>query len=196
MKITLLLCIFLVAELTLAQVSPPETAQRTSREKYALIDDVQNLTLDRINAKISFLFLHDDTDGTIEGLQLNVKFHPNAIENSVFKGTAEVNTLDTDNFLRDGHLMWKKYFNEDEHPKIYLESKQVVDFDNNEFKVVGDLTIKGITKEIIVTFTYNKEELTLVGKTKINTADFDIKIHKAYDKNKLTVYFYLPFQNK
>ena len=158
--------------------------------EYALVNDIQTLNFDFDKSKVSFLFVKDDTNGTIGGLDFDIHFNPADPENSKFKGTAKVKTLDTDNFLRDGHLMWKKFFNEDDYPLIKYNSTQVVDFEDNTFKVIGDLTIKGITKETVITFIYNKDSLN--GKTTLNTSDFGINIHNEKEKNKLIVDFYFP----
>ena len=158
--------------------------------EYALVNDIQTLNFDFEKSKVSFVFIEDNTDGTIGGLDFDIHFNPADPENSKFIGTAKVKTLDTDNFLRDGHLMWKKFFNEDDYPLIKYVSTQVVDFEDNTFKVIGDLTIKGITKEIVITFIYNSDSLN--GKTTINTSDFDINIHSEKEQNKLIVDFYFP----
>ncbi|WP_298539917.1 YceI family protein [uncultured Aquimarina sp.] len=157
----------------------------------ALINDVIKLEFDKKNAKISFDFISEETNGTISGLDFKISFNPEDPDNAYFKGTALVNTLDTDNFLRDGHLMWEKFFYKKKHPKIAFESKEVVHFGDNNYKVIGDLTIKGITKEIIINFTLDITK-NLLGKTTIYTSDFDVNIHDEREKNKLNIIFDFP----
>ncbi|WP_103866158.1 YceI family protein [Aquimarina sp. I32.4] len=164
--------------------------QDFSAADYALIDDSQKLDIDKENSKISFNFIEDQTSGTISGLDFKVNFSPKNAENAVFSGTALVKTLDTNNFLRDGHLMWEKFFHKKKYPKISFVSTQVVTFEQNTYKVIGNLTIKGIQKEVIITFSLDDKKL--LGKTIIYTSDFNIHIHDDHKKNKLKIYFYFP----
>ncbi len=157
---------------------------------YTLINDFQGLDFDQEKSRISFDFIEDDTSGTIGGLDFKINFNPSDIDNAVFKGSAMVNTLDTNNFLRDGHLMWEKFFHKKKHPKISFVSKQVVSFEANTYKVIGNLTIKGIQKEVILTFSLDDKKL--LGKTTIYTSDFGVSIHDEREKNKLNVRFYFP----
>jgi len=164
--------------------------QTNTVSEYALINDFNGLEFDKKNAKVSFYFIDEETSGTIEGLDFKINFNPNDVENASFSGTALVKTLDTGNFLRDGHLMWEKFFYKKKYPKIHFKSAQVVPFEGNTFKVIGSLTIKGIKKEAILTFSLKDKKL--VGKTTIYTSDFDVNIHDDREKNKLDIEFYFP----
>ncbi|MDH7446442.1 YceI family protein [Aquimarina sp. 2201CG14-23] len=157
----------------------------------ALINDVVKLEFDVKNSKVSFDFVSEDTSGTIGGLDFKISFNPEDPDNAYFKGTALVNTLDTDNFLRDGHLMWEKFFYKKKYPKISFVSSQVVHFGNNNYKVIGDLTIKGVTKEVIINFTLDITT-KLAGKTTIYTSDYGVNIHDEREKNKLNIVFDFP----
>ncbi len=180
---------FLVFFLTVyGQFDPPSTSSRTN--SYTLINDVKKIDFDIEKSVISFNFVTEQTTGTIHGLECKISFNPEDPDSSFFRGTAMVNTIDTNNFLRDGHLMWEKFFYKKKHPKIAFDSSQVVHFGNTNYKVIGNLTIKGTTKEVIINFVLNNE--SLVGKTSINTSDFGINIHKEREKNKLDITFEFP----
>lgn len=171
-------------------ISNSGTFTENPTSKYALINDFTRLEFDKENSRVSFDFIHDKTSGTIGGLDFEINFNPSDPDNAVFKGTAMVKTLDTDNFLRDGHLMWEKFFYKKKYPKIHFESTQVVSFENNTFKTIGNLTVKGITKEVIITFTLNQDALK--GKTTIYTSDYGINIHSERAKNQLDIQFTFP----
>ncbi|AXT59511.1 hypothetical protein D1816_03800 [Aquimarina sp. AD10] len=190
--------LFCLCSLTLGfgqQLNPEITAQQIeinySDTDYTLINDFKGLDFDEKNAKISFVFTEEDTSGTISGLDFRIDFNPNDVDNAFFKGTALVETIDTDNFLRDGHLMWQKFFHKKKYPKIDFQSKQVVAFNENTFKVIGTLTIKGTSKEVIITFSLGDNKL--LGNTIIHTSDFGVNIHDEREKNKLEIQFHFPF---
>ncbi len=157
---------------------------------YALINDYQGIVFDKEKSRVSFNFIEDKTSGTIAGLDFKINFNPKDPENASFKGTALINTLDTDNFLRDGHLMWEKFFYRKKYPKISFVSTHVVAFDTNTYKVIGNLTIKGIQKEVIITFSLDDKKL--LGKTTIYSSDFGVNIHDKREQNKLDIRFYFP----
>ncbi|WP_103068280.1 YceI family protein [Aquimarina sediminis] len=157
---------------------------------YSLINDFRGLEFDVENSKVSFNFVHDKTSGTISGLDFKINFNPKDPDNATFKGTALIKTLDTDNFIRDGHLMWEKFFYKKKYPKIAFASTHVVHFGTDTYKVIGNLTIKGKTKEVIITFSLDAQRL--LGKTTIFTSDYGIHIHEEREKNKLDIKFYFP----
>ncbi len=168
----------------------PDDGYVSTPREYALINDFKILEIDTQNAEISFYFVEDDTEGTIGGLDLSIDFNPADTDNAKFTGTALIKTLDTNNFLRDGHLMWEKFFYKKKHPKIAFESKQVVPFEVNTYKVIGNLTIKGTQKEVIITFSLSDQKL--LGKITIYTSDFGVNIHEERAKNKLDIQFHFP----
>lgn len=157
---------------------------------YTLINDFKGLEFDKEKSRISFDFIEENTSGTISGLDFKINFNPKDPENASFSGTALVKTLDTDNFLRDGHLMWEKFFYKKKYPKILFKSTHVVAFGENTYKVIGNLTIKGIEKEVIITFS--QDDKKMLGITTIYTSDFGIHIHENREQNKLDVRFYFP----
>ncbi|WP_378174155.1 YceI family protein [Aquimarina sp. SS2-1] len=197
--INLILFLVLLIPLGYGQFTPPADKMISGSDGYighedALINDFIKLEFDKKNAKISFDFVSEETKGTIGGLDFKISFNPEDPDNAYFKGTALVNTIDTDNFLRDGHLMWEKFFYKKKYPKIAFESKEVVHFGNNVYKVIGDLTIKGVTQEIIINFTLDITK-NLLGKTTIYTSDFEVNIFDERDKNKLNITFDFPILN-
>jgi len=64
--------------------------------------------------------------------------------------TIPIETVDTDNAKRDEHLRSPDFFDAANHPTMTFKSKKVTDIskDGTEFKLVGDLTIRGTTKEV------------------------------------------------
>lgn len=63
---------------------------------------------------------------------------------------AQVNTasINTRNDGRDEHLRSADFFDADNHPDLKFESLEVSDFDGEEFKLKGNLTIRGTTRQV------------------------------------------------
>ncbi len=150
----------------------------------------QSVTVDGANAQVSFLFLDDDVEGTLSGFQFTGTIDLRAIEDAEISGSVVTKTLDTNNWFRSRHLRAKKFFNAKEYPTLDFKSTKVTG-NKDAFTVEGLLTIKGIEKSVAWQFT--NSENTFVGKTTINSQDFDINIHDEKSRNKLEVTIQLPY---
>jgi polyisoprenoid-binding protein YceI len=62
--------------------------------------------------------------------------------------TIDVKALSTQNDRRDNHLRSDDFFDVANHPNITFRSKRVEPAGDGEFKLIGDLTIRGTTKEV------------------------------------------------
>ncbi|WP_350285771.1 YceI family protein [uncultured Croceitalea sp.] len=138
------------------------------------------------SAEVTFEFVAKGVDGTIAGFTSASTIDFDNLQNSVFKGAVAVETLDTDNGLRNWSLKGRKYFNEDSYPKISFESTTITQKDDT-YKVQGTLTLKGTKKPLTITFTKNGN--TLVGKASLYTSDFGINIKKKREDNLVKITF-------
>ncbi len=59
--------------------------------------------------------------------------------------TGSVETMDKD---RDNHLRSEDFFNSEKYPKMVFESKKIEKVGDGRYKITGDLTIRGVTKEV------------------------------------------------
>lgn len=57
-------------------------------------------------------------------------------------------SIDTRNEQRDGHLKSADFLDVENYPEITFKSTRIEEQDKNIYKVYGDLTIHGVTKEI------------------------------------------------
>jgi polyisoprenoid-binding protein YceI len=91
----------------------------------------------------------------------------------------EVDSVNTNNSDRDAHLKGSDFFDVDTYPRIAFTAKNV---DITSGLIAGELTIKGITKEVIMTSEYNGVSIDPWGNTKhglevtgkINRSDFGL----------------------
>lgn len=69
-------------------------------------------------------------------------------ENSSVNVTIDTSSVDTNHAERDKHLRTKDFFYTDEYPEASFKSKRVVVDEDGEADIIGDLTLRGVTKEI------------------------------------------------
>jgi polyisoprenoid-binding protein YceI len=68
---------------------------------------------------------------------------------------AAIDSIDTKNEQRDGHLKSADFFDAGNYPKLTFVSKSLKKKSDNTFEITGDMTIRGITKEIKIDAVYN-----------------------------------------
>ena len=89
------------------------------------------------NVKGSF----DKVEGTVEYDGKNLRTL--AVDSSI-----DVSTVSTGDKGRDGHLLGKDFFDAEKYGKMTFKSKTVKAAGKGKCTIVGDLTIKGKTKEV------------------------------------------------
>jgi polyisoprenoid-binding protein YceI len=111
----------------------------------------------------------------------------------VFIDAASVNT---GHAQRDEHLRGPDFFDVTKYPTITFVSKKVIKADTDRLKVVGDLTIHGVTREITVDVEGPTPEVKdpwgnfrrgATATTKINRRDFGLTWNKVLDTGGLVV---------
>lgn len=81
--------------------------------------------------------------------------------------TIKAASIDTRNADRDAHLRSNDFFDMENHPTITFKSTKVEKASAENYKVTGDLTIKGITKSVIVDFEYGGAATDPFGNSRI-----------------------------
>ena len=103
--------------------------------------------------------------------------------------TIQAASIDTRNADRDGHLKSNDFFDMEAYPTITFASTSVERIDDENYRVTGDLTIKGVTKPVTVGFEYagtavdpyGNLRLGLEGKTTVNRKDWGVNWNAALE---------------
>lgn len=84
-------------------------------------------------------------------------------------------SLDSQNPFRDEHLRGKDFFDVQKYPTMIFRSKQVFPGKRkNEYEIVGDLTVKNITRPVTVSIRTGKPINDLKGDRRIGFGGFTI----------------------
>ena len=115
---------------------------------------------------------------------------------SSVEATIDVRGIDTNDAKRDEHLRGPDFFDVANYPTITFKSKSAERIADGKYKVAGDLTIKGVTKEVVLEVEgatkpfkdpFGNIKLGGVARTKINRQDFGVSWSRTMDGGGLVV---------
>ena len=103
--------------------------------------------------------------------------------------TIAVKSVNTRVEKRDEHLRSGAFFQADKYPNITFKSKKIKKVGKGgDYQIIGDLTIRGITKEVTLAATLTEPVSAwgtrrgLSGSVSVNRQDFKVSWNKTFDK--------------
>jgi polyisoprenoid-binding protein YceI len=128
--------------------------------------------------------------GEFDKVSGTVQFDPANPSAASVEASIDTSTISTRDEQRDGHLKSGDFLDVEKFPSITFKSKKVTASGKDSFSVVGDLTIRDVTKEVALTV----EELTgeakdpwgnmrrgATAKARINRKDFGMSFNVALE---------------
>jgi polyisoprenoid-binding protein YceI len=113
--------------------------------------------VDPVHSQVGFSVTHM-TVSTVRGVfgkvTGTVEYDAANVAATKVNGTVTIDSVDTNNADRDKHLVSPDFFDAAKFPSMTFTSKAVKNVTKTTFDLVGDLTIRGVTKE--VTFKVNR----------------------------------------
>ena len=114
--------------------------------------------IDQSHSEIKFKVKHlvvSTVTGQFKNFEGNVEAESNDFSDAKISFEADVNSIDTRNEQRDGHLKSADFFDAENYPKITFVSKSMNKKSDSQYELVGDLTIRGTTKEVTLNVEFN-----------------------------------------
>ncbi|MDE0330952.1 MAG: YceI family protein [Nitrospinae bacterium] len=107
----------------------------------------------------------------------------------------DADSINTRNARRDNHLRNDDFLLVEKHPAITFKSKSVKNAGAEGLDLVGDLTIRGVTREVVLKVADISGEVKMrrivkmgaSATTRINRKDFGVKYHRLLDAGGLVV---------
>jgi polyisoprenoid-binding protein YceI len=110
-----------------------------------------NYTIDPAHSAVHFKIRHmmiSNVRGHFGKVSGSVRFDAAHPENSSVTAEIDVSTINTREPDRDAHLKSPDFFHVEQHPVMTFQSTKVTPAGSGEYKVTGNLTIRGVTKEV------------------------------------------------
>jgi len=121
--------------------------------------------------------------GGFSGIQGTIEFDPQSPSDSRVEVVIDASTINTLDPQRDAHLKSADFLDVQKYPNITFKSKKVERVGEDRWKVTGELTIHGVTKEVVLDVESSMKEtkdpfgnirIGASATTKIKRSDFGL----------------------
>lgn len=115
---------------------------------------------------------------------------------STILATIDATGIDTRDAKRDKHLREPDFLDTAKYPTITFKSKKVTKVSDNRYAVAGDLTMRGVTREVTLEVEgsptplkdpFGNTKIGGVATTRLNRKDFGVNFSKTMDNGGLVV---------
>ncbi len=148
-------------------------------------------TGDTVHSDVSFKVRHmavGKAKGTFALQSATLVIPESGLADGSVTAVIDATSVDTKQEQRNEHVKSPDFLHVEEHPTLTFASTGIKNFDGDEFVLVGDLTIRGITKsvELATEFlgatvdAYGAERIGFSATTSISRKDFDVSFNAAF----------------
>lgn len=142
--------------------------------------------IDKSHSNVGFAVTHliiSEVTGQFKSFDGNIEFSKDDLSDANINFSIDAASISTENEGRDKHLKSDDFFNAEKFPKITFVGKSIKKVADKKFKLVGDFTIRDVTKSITLDVVYNGSIKDPWGNTKagfkitgeLNRFDYNLK---------------------
>ena len=142
--------------------------------------------IDPVHSEVSFKVKHlvvSTVTGHFDQFNATIESDKEDFTDAKITFEAFINSLNTKNEQRDAHLKSADFFDGANYPKMTFVSTSVKKSSDYELQVTGNLTLRGVTKQIMLNVNYNGTVAGFGGtqvagfeiRTKLNRFDFGLQ---------------------
>ncbi|HEY3008789.1 MAG TPA: YceI family protein [Micromonosporaceae bacterium] len=156
----------------------------------ATIPTPGTFSLDVAHSRVGFVVRHlmSKVRGVFKEFAGEIIVAENPLESRV-TATMQATSIDTGSPDRDNHLRTGDFFEAEKYPTLSFRSTRVVNASDDTFTVVGDLTIKGVTREVelavefggVARNPWGAEVVAFTATAEIDREDFGISWNQALE---------------
>ncbi len=154
--------------------------------------------VDPVHSNVEFTVVHmliSEVTGRFKDFSITVIQPNNDFTDSKVDVAVRTASVSTDNDMRDNHLRSADFFDVANFPEMTFKSTSFEKTDDDTYKITGNLTLHGITKNITLQAKYMGQIKDQQGKTyagfkasgSINRYDFGLKWNRAIEAGGVAV---------
>lgn len=155
-------------------------------------------TVDTSHSHIEFSVRHlgiSNVRGEFKDYNVNLLIDTESLPTSSVELAIAAKSIDTGVDRRDGHLRSSDFLDIDNHPEITFKSKSIRAKGDGEFEVTGDLTIRGVTRQVVMPVTLagpikdmgGNARVGIEGSLTINRQDYGVSWNRLLDSGGVVV---------
>nr|CBX27669.1 hypothetical protein N47_H24910 [uncultured Desulfobacterium sp.] len=116
--------------------------------------------IDPVHSRIYFDIKHifATVRGQFDDISGTLVFDPNNINSSRCDMDVIVKSINTGIRQRDDHLLTNEFFSDEEYPVMKFKTTGVSQVNDKQFQLIGKLTIKDVTRDVVVPVNYLGEK--------------------------------------
>jgi polyisoprenoid-binding protein YceI len=149
-------------------------------------------TVDAAHSSIDFSVKHmmiATVKGTFHEFEASIEANPADLTTANIQFSVDVASVDTRNSDRDAHLRSGDFFDVEQYPKMTFQSTNIVKKSEGEYKLTGDFTLHGVTRQETFSVTFEgegkdpwgNEKAGFSGEGKINRSDYGLTYNAALE---------------
>lgn len=118
----------------------------------------QTWTVDKAHSRLGYSVTHmsiSESEGNFKSYDVKINATKADFSDAKFEVSIDVNSINTDNEMRDKHLKSADFFDVEKYPTITFKSTSIKKAGGNKYTLTGDLTFHGVTKPVTLTAIYN-----------------------------------------
>ena len=155
-------------------------------------------SIDAVHSSVKFTVNHlviSEVEGNFKKFTGSVTSDKPDFEGGAVDFSVDVNSISTDNDMRDKHLKSPDFFDVEKFPAMTFKGNSFKKLSGNKYELAGDLTMHGVTKPVKFSVTYGGTINDGMGNTKagfkattvIDRFDYGLKWSKATEAGGLVV---------
>jgi polyisoprenoid-binding protein YceI len=154
--------------------------------------------IDNAHTQVQFTVRHmmiSKVRGQFEKISGEVNFEESHPENTSLQIKIATDSINTREQQRDAHLKSPDFFNSKQYPEMVFTSKRTELVDKEHARLIGDLTIRDFTNEVVLDVEYvgkakspwGKTSVGFAASTKINREDWGLTWNQALETGGMLV---------
>ncbi|MBM6618932.1 YceI family protein [Bacillus suaedaesalsae] len=153
---------------------------------------VSNWALDASHSSVDFSVRHmmiAQVKGSFNEFSASISADPQDLTTGSIQFNVELASVDTRSEDRDNHLRSADFFEVEKYPTMTFSSTNIEKVDEDEYKVTGDLSLHGVTRQETFTVTYEgtgkdpwgNEKVGFSAEGKLNRSDYGLTWNAALE---------------
>ena len=125
--------------------------------------------VDPMHSEVQFKVKHlviSTVSGFFKSFEGSLETENDDFEDAKISFALNIDSIDTNQTQRDEHLKSPEFFDAAQYPQITFTSTSFKKTGDDEFELIGDLTIKGVTKQVKLAAEYGGSTADFYGNTK------------------------------